>query len=160
MVVATNTKTTEEPRKRETSIPVLFKLDELLNSLRTIQCELTENFTLVSYSYILCYIAVPPNILLPPASVKEKLGFRVTLNCTVRGFPLPSLVWKKDNVNLIGSEEDGITEEKDEGIIQVSTSLTINEAKREDTGVYICKANNTVASTSKSANLTVLGKLF
>ena len=112
---------------------------------------------LITATYLF-YIAVAPNILVPPTSVKEKLGFRITFNCTVRGFPLPTLVWVKNNVKLNGSEGVEIIDRKDEGMIQVATSLTIDQAKREDTGMYICKANNIVAQTLKSANLTVLGK--
>ena len=103
-------------------------------------------------------IAVPPDILVPPASVKEKLGFRVRFNCSVRGFPLPSLVWMKGNVNLNGSTGVQIRERKDKDMIEGVTSLTIFQAKREDTGEYICKANNSVGTTWRSANLTVLGE--
>ena len=70
---------------------------------------------------------------------------------------MPSLVWMKGNVNLNGSTGGQIREHKGKDVIEGVTSLTIFQAKREDTGEYICKANNSVGTTSRSANLTVLG---
>ena len=63
----------------------------------------------------------------------------------------------KDNVNLNGSTGVQIREHKDEDMIEGVSSLRIFQAKRADTGEYICKANNSVGTTSRSANLTVVG---
>ena len=40
-------------------------------------------------------------------------------------------------------------------ITRVSVNLTITNASREDTGVYMCSANNSVGSDNKSINITV-----
>ena len=103
-------------------------------------------------------LAVPSNISIPPTSVNEKLGLRVTFHCTVRGFPRPTLLWTKDNIILDVSNETEIAQQEDSGKIETFTSLTIVQAKRSDTGVYVCQANNSAGTTSKAANLTVLGK--
>ena len=40
-------------------------------------------------------------------------------------------------------------------VTRVSVNLTITNASREDTGVYMCSANNSVGSDNKSINITV-----
>ena len=40
-------------------------------------------------------------------------------------------------------------------VTRVSINLTITNASREDTGVYMCSANNSVGSDNKSINITV-----
>ena len=40
-------------------------------------------------------------------------------------------------------------------VTRVSVNLTITNASREDTGVYVCSANNSVGSDNKSINITV-----
>ena len=44
-------------------------------------------------------------------------------------------------------------------VTRMSVNLTITNASREDTGVYMCSANNSVGSDSKSINITVQCKL-
>ena len=46
------------------------------------------------------------------------------------------------------------------GYGNVSVNLTITNASREDTGVYMCSANNSVGSDTKSINITVQCKLI
>ena len=38
---------------------------------------------------------------------------------------------------------------------RVTVNLRITNASREDTGVYICSANNSVSSDNKNINITV-----
>ena len=45
-------------------------------------------------------------------------------------------------------------------VTRVSVNLTITNVSREDTGVYMCSANNSVGSDSKSINITVQCKLI
>ena len=45
-------------------------------------------------------------------------------------------------------------------VTRVSLNLTITNASREDTGVYMCSANNSVGSDSKSINFTVQCKFI
>ena len=40
-------------------------------------------------------------------------------------------------------------------VTRVSVNLTITNASREDTGVYMCSANNSVGSDNKSISITV-----
>ena len=45
-------------------------------------------------------------------------------------------------------------------VTRVSVNLTITNASREDTGVYMCSANNSVGSDSKSIIITVQCKFI
>ena len=45
-------------------------------------------------------------------------------------------------------------------VTRVSVNLTITNASREDTGVYICSANNSVGSDNESINITVQCKFI
>ena len=45
-------------------------------------------------------------------------------------------------------------------ITRVSVNLTITNASREDTGVYMCSANNSVGNDTKSVNITVQCELI
>ena len=40
-------------------------------------------------------------------------------------------------------------------VTKVSVNLTVTNASREDMGVYVCSANNSVGSDTKSINITV-----
>ena len=40
-------------------------------------------------------------------------------------------------------------------ITRVSVNLTITNASREDTGVYMCSTSNEIGSDTKSINITV-----
>ena len=40
-------------------------------------------------------------------------------------------------------------------VTRVSVNLTITNASREDTGVYMCFANNSIDSDSRNVNITV-----
>ena len=40
-------------------------------------------------------------------------------------------------------------------VTRVSVNLTITNASREDTGVYMCSVNNSVGRDTKSINITV-----
>uniref|UniRef100_W5JXX0 receptor protein-tyrosine kinase n=1 Tax=Astyanax mexicanus TaxID=7994 RepID=W5JXX0_ASTMX len=70
------------------------------------------------------------------------------LACLAFGVPTPFITWYKDKVPV--SEGPGITL-KDEGM------LIIQRVKKEDEGLYECKANNTEGVANSSAVITVLG---
>lgn len=77
-------------------------------------------------------------------------GSLVTLTCEAHGFPLPTLTWLKDgqplslhrNLLLDGQE----------------TRLKLADVTRSDEGLYSCVASNQAGSSTKSFNLTVLGR--
>lgn len=72
----------------------------------------------------------------------------LTLACPAHGVPTPIITWYKDKVPL--TEGPGITL-RDDGV------LIIQRVKKEDEGMYECKASNTEGVANSSAVITVLG---
>ncbi|XP_014208108.1 lachesin [Copidosoma floridanum] len=76
------------------------------------------------------------------ANVTEGKTFE--LYCTADGYPPPSISWRRENDDLLPSGGD----------VYRGNSLRIENAGRDDRGVYICVAENTVGP-EKHHNATV-----
>ncbi|XP_047658234.1 vascular endothelial growth factor receptor kdr-like isoform X2 [Tachysurus fulvidraco] len=70
------------------------------------------------------------------------------LTCQAHGVPPPFITWYKDKIAI--TEGPGITL-KDNGV------LIIQRVKKEDEGMYECKASNAEGAVTASAVITVLG---
>ena len=85
-------------------------------------------------------------------------GNTTTITCEALGYPPPTVVWSRTNETLSDrvSVSDSVSVPTGYGnVTRVSVNLTITNASREDTGVYMCSANNSVGSDTKSINITV-----
>ncbi|XP_069108405.1 myosin light chain kinase, smooth muscle-like isoform X3 [Argopecten irradians] len=76
-------------------------------------------------------------------------GSSVQLECKVKGQPHPEIEWYKDRKLIRSGRHYAISKEGSTCI------LTIHEAFPEDTGKYMCRAVNTVSSTTTEAQLRV-----
>ena len=79
------------------------------------------------------------------------------------GYPPPAVVWNRTN----GILSDGVSVSDSISVLtgygnvtRVSVNLTITNASREDTGVYICLANNSIESDIKNVSITVQCKIL
>ena len=85
-------------------------------------------------------------------------GNTTTITCEALGYPPPTLVWSRTNGTLSDrvSVSDSVSIPTGYGnVTRVSVNLTITNASREDTGVYMCSANNIVGSDSENINIIV-----
>ena len=85
-------------------------------------------------------------------------GNTTTITCEALGYTPPTVVWSRTNGTLSDrvSVSDSVSVPTGYGnITRVSVNLTITNASREDTGVYMCSANNSVGIDTKSTNITV-----
>ena len=85
-------------------------------------------------------------------------GMNITITCEATGYPPPTVVWSKSNGALSNrvSASDGVSiPTGNRNVRRVSVNLTIMSTSREDTGVYICSANNYIGSDSTNVNVTV-----
>ena len=85
-------------------------------------------------------------------------GNTSTITCEALGYPPPTIVWSRTSGTLSDrvSVSDSISVPTGYGnVTRVSVNLTIVNASREDTGVYICSANNSVGSNNRNVNITV-----
>lgn len=73
---------------------------------------------------------MPPTAVISPANQTVDEGASALLSCQVSGDPYPSVEWKKVGAEL--TENHVITE----GLLQ------IQEATKEDEGMYVCVAQN------------------
>ena len=85
-------------------------------------------------------------------------GNTTTITCEALGYPPPTVVWSRTNGTLSDrvSVSDSVSVPTGYGnVTRVSVNLTITNASGEDTGVYMCSANNSVGSDSENINVTV-----
>ena len=85
-------------------------------------------------------------------------GNTTTITCEALGYPPPTVVWSRTNGTLSDrvSVSDNVSVPTGNGnVTRVSVNLTITNASREDSGVYMCSANNSVGSNSENINITV-----
>ena len=108
---------------------------------------------------------VLPNIEAPVINTKTMIdeGLNITITCEATGYPPPTIVWSRSNEALSDrvSVSDGVSIPTGNGnVTRVSVNLTIMSTSREDTGVYICSANNYIGSDSTNVSVTVQCKFL
>ncbi|KAH9592566.1 hypothetical protein MS3_00004447 [Schistosoma haematobium] len=92
-------------------------------------------------------VIMPPLVRLDKTEVREREGATFTVHCSAEGHPMPSLEWFRETGGLfrLGTSVD------------VSTGLlTITDAKKEDSGRYVCKAINKISEDSKSVMIEII----
>ena len=86
-----------------------------------------------------------------------------TITCEALGYPPPMIVWSKTDGTLsdrVSVSDNVIVSTGYGNVTRVSVNLIITNASREDTGVYMCSANNSVGSDNRNACVTVECKLL
>ena len=91
-----------------------------------------------------------------------------TITCTANSVPVPTINWNRsDNGSLTGSRyvisghsiPTAVTNGSNE-VFQITSSLTILNVVRGDTGVYSCVASNVVNNVQSDISVSVLCKLL
>lgn len=90
-----------------------------------------------------------PSVTINPPTKTYQAGNNVSIECQVTGFPIPSLMWYKNGLQLGLSER--ISTNKD-GV------LFIRNAQLLDAGEYECAVWNIAGQSQASATLTYTGK--
>lgn len=90
-----------------------------------------------------------PRFLAYPRAFTVQSGTNVVLSCQIMGDPQPSVLWEKDK-NLI--EPSGRFHMEAKGDLY---SLLVSCATPQDSGLYICKAKNSVGETYAATTLRV-----
>ena len=91
-----------------------------------------------------------PSIVSPPSSIVVNETGIASLQCEVKGNPIPQVTWLKENSRLT----------TDKRIVQTRNGLMIRDVTSQDGGVYTCKARNILGVMTSSATLTVQGYTF
>uniref|UniRef100_A0A8R1DN92 Ig-like domain-containing protein n=1 Tax=Caenorhabditis japonica TaxID=281687 RepID=A0A8R1DN92_CAEJA len=95
---------------------------------------------------------VPPEFVekLSPVEVKEKES--INLSVTVVGKPEPSVEWFKDDTPINIDNVHVVQKQTAVG----SFTLTINDARQEDVGIYSCRARNEAGEALTTANFGII----
>ena len=94
------------------------------------------------------FLTVAPQLLLSPKRLMAEEKQNVTIACTATGQPLPSITWSK----AVSSLPEDRSEVK-------KGTLKINSVTRNDSGIYICKAENILGSATDTAYLMIFSPL-
>ncbi|NWW90695.1 OBSL1 protein, partial [Rhynochetos jubatus] len=90
-----------------------------------------------------------PRFLAYPRAFTVRSGTDAVLSCQITGDPLPSILWEKDKIPI---EPSGRFQVEAKGEVY---SLLVSSATPQDSGLYICKARNSVGETYAAATLKV-----
>lgn len=106
-------------------------------------------------------LPVAPSNLTDPTSnvtMERNEGEPLTLSCTARGYPRPTITWSPgsgEHIIIFVSTSTDV-----EGYLVVTSNLMISSIAREDAGIYTCTSSNTYGVDTHSFNLTVYCKLL
>ncbi|NXO12821.1 OBSL1 protein, partial [Oriolus oriolus] len=90
-----------------------------------------------------------PRFLAYPRAFTVQSGTNVVLSCQIMGDPQPSVLWEKDKNPI---EPSGRFHMEAKGDLY---SLLVSRATPQDSGLYICKAKNSVGETYAATTLRV-----
>ncbi|XP_061625448.1 basement membrane-specific heparan sulfate proteoglycan core protein-like isoform X2 [Phyllopteryx taeniolatus] len=93
-------------------------------------------------------IKYPPKVRLSPTGpLKVKIGDRVSVQCRATGRPRPKISWRRQgsSLQLLSEEIDGVN----------TVQWTV--VRPEDSGVYICQAENNVGVTEAKVEVIIGG---
>ena len=112
---------------------------------------------------MLCCITPAPAAITDPgmdSCVSANETADISLSCTARGVPAPTITWSRDGVNLSGTE-NRITISfpmestvNSTGFIAVTSTLTVTNSMRPDANNYTCVASNTVQGATQQDQRT------
>ncbi|XP_061625452.1 basement membrane-specific heparan sulfate proteoglycan core protein-like isoform X4 [Phyllopteryx taeniolatus] len=94
------------------------------------------------------YTNNPPKVRLSPTGpLKVKIGDRVSVQCRATGRPRPKISWRRQgsSLQLLSEEIDGVN----------TVQWTV--VRPEDSGVYICQAENNVGVTEAKVEVIIGG---
>ncbi|XP_051581270.1 hemicentin-1-like isoform X1 [Myxocyprinus asiaticus] len=89
----------------------------------------------------------PPVIQSHPSTLDVILNNHVTLPCRATGFPRPTITWQKEGINIFTTEGDFT-------VLPIG-GLQISKAKVEDSGTYMCVAQNPAGTALGKTKLRV-----
>uniref|UniRef100_A0A663MYZ7 Obscurin like cytoskeletal adaptor 1 n=1 Tax=Athene cunicularia TaxID=194338 RepID=A0A663MYZ7_ATHCN len=90
-----------------------------------------------------------PRFLAYPRAFTVQSGTDAVLSCQITGDPQPSIIWEKDKTPI---EPSGRFHMEAKGDLY---SLLVSHTTPQDSGLYICKAKNSVGETYAAATLKV-----
>ncbi|XP_053341492.1 hemicentin-1 [Clarias gariepinus] len=100
-----------------------------------------------AHRYVQVVVQEPPVIQAHPSTVDVILNNHVTLPCRATGTPRPTITWQKEGINIVTTGSDFS--------VLPNGDLQISQAKVEDTGTYMCVAQNPAGTAVGKTKLRV-----
>ncbi|XP_043274071.1 papilin [Venturia canescens] len=91
---------------------------------------------------------VPVNVNVSTDQTEYPVGSDISLHCTVDGYPIPTVLWYKNDELILTDDRIKISE---------SNQLVISSATNNDTGTYRCDASNENSRSTASVDIRVEG---
>ena len=121
-----------------------------------------DNIMVMHIEHFYTYVGAVEMIVMFESTIITE-GNTAMIICEAIGYPPPTIIWSVTDRKLSDrvSISDNVSVPIGNGnVTRVTVILTINTASREDTGDYICSANNSIGSDSINVSITVQCKLF
>ncbi|XP_075696926.1 myosin-binding protein C, fast-type [Rhinoderma darwinii] len=94
-------------------------------------------------------VTMPPKFLIPLVDRTVVAGYSTALNCAVRGFPKPKVVWMKNK--MVIRDDPKFIMKHNQGVL----TLNIRKPSPFDGGTYTCKAINDLGEAEVDCRLEV-----
>lgn len=124
----------------------------IITVVNTVQNSGKSNYRYVTFSFLAQITLHPEDTHVVYA------GDTAIFTCVASGKPLPSIAWKRNDVELNNNDSQIIITEQfvtEEGITLVKSYLEICSAAPGDAARYSCTAENEIAMDTFSFNVTV-----
>ena len=99
------------------------------------------------------YLLVPARVISINGGGVHIVENNVILNCIVEGDPVPSVTWKKVDIR-----NHSTTVYRRFVLENNNRTIVLNKTTTNDTGVYVCVAENRYGKDEKNTSITIAGK--
>ncbi|XP_021262304.1 vascular endothelial growth factor receptor kdr-like isoform X1 [Numida meleagris] len=103
--------------------------------------------TLEQHTRLLVRAKAAPYVLQNLTDLEVNISGKIILECRVSGTPEPQVTWSKDGYPISAAS----------GISMENNTLVIERVKKDDEGLYECKATNDMGQDSTSAFIKIQG---
>ncbi|KAM8800200.1 vascular endothelial growth factor receptor kdr-like isoform 2-T2 [Eudromia elegans] len=103
--------------------------------------------TLEQHTQLLVKAKAAPYIIQNLTDLEVNISGKIILECRVGGTPEPQITWKKNGYPISAAS----------GISMENNTLVIERVKKDDEGLYECKASNDMGQESTSAFIKIQG---
>ncbi|GAA6099393.1 hemicentin-1 isoform X2 [Tachysurus ichikawai] len=100
-----------------------------------------------AHRHVQVIVQEPPVIQAHPLTLDVILNNQVTLPCRALGTPRPTITWQKEGINIVTTGSDFT--------VLPNGGLQISQAKVEDSGTYMCVAQNPAGTALGKTKLRV-----
>lgn len=134
------------PNPRRKVYPNKIRIEKLRkNDTGNYGCNATNSLGYVYKDVYVNVLALPPEIIQPPADEATVDGRKVILTCKVFGAPHPEIKWTRNNLELTGGRYTTLS----------NGDLVIDNVQFLDAGKYTCHAKNKFGTDEASGSLDV-----